>query len=227
MQKVNRSCCFFTLTELLIIITVLCLIAGILLPAFALPINRAKQFGCCNNLRNIGQCAVFYSSDNSGKIPDIAPGKDHNSTPLLRNFNNTTLALGKFIECYTVNAEIFGCPDSPGYTGEDVDNHWQSTAEVCSAYLYRSQCGNFNARLYAPENLDKAYIMDLASVSIQGEEIAPHNYRVTNMVFPDCHTESRPNSREPFKNFTLQTPYTYLDTTPDSFIIWLHADSEL
>jgi type II secretory pathway pseudopilin PulG len=220
--------CFFTLTELLFITVIICILASILLPAASSTVNRAKLAACSNHLRQIGTATIIYAQDNTGLIPNIMPGMEKNSIPIIRLPNRTFLALGRLLKAvYIPDIKIFGCPDSPGYTPEDVDNHWQSTAEVCSAYLYRSQCGNFTTRLYAPENLSKAYIMDLACVTIQGEEIAPHNYRVSNMVFPDCHTESRPNSREPLKNFTLQTPYTYLDTTPDSFIIWLHADSEL
>ena len=226
-QKVNSTRHLFTLTELLTVITIFCLIAGILLPALAVPVNRAKQLACSNNLRYIGQCVTFYSTDNSGYIPNTVPGKDHNSTPLLRNSSNTTLALGKLIECYTVNAEIFGCPDSPGYTAEDVENAWQSAVNVCSAYLYRSQCGDFNNRLYAAGNLNKAYVMDLACITPCGEEFAPHDYQMINLLFPDCHTESRRNTREPFRYFTIQTSYNKEDSLPGSIILWQHADSQM
>ena len=90
----------FTMTELLVVITIVCLLAGFLLPALSSGINRAKLAGCGSNLRQIGQCVQFYCADNNGVIPNIIPGMEANSIPVIRLPNNMVLALGRLMTAY-------------------------------------------------------------------------------------------------------------------------------
>ena len=213
----------FTMTELLVVITIVCLLAGFLLPALSSGINRAKLAGCGSNLRQIGQCVQFYCADNNGVIPNIIPGMEANSIPVIRLPNNMVLALGRLMTAYIESAYIFGCPDSPGYTPEDVENLWQSSPMVWTAYLYRGESNNFSKLLNAPENLTKAYIMDFACITNQGEQFAPHNYLAVNILYPDCHIENRPNSKKPFQHYTAQAA-RHGEITPDCTKLWQHAD---
>ena len=222
-RKMNKNIVYFTLTELLVTVTLICLTAGILLPALATGISRAKLTGCGNNLRAVGQCVIFYCADNSGFIPNIAPGMETSSIPILRMPNNMVLALGRLMNVYLQDARIFGCPDSPGYTGEDVANYWHDQTMAWTAYLYRSQNNEFSSLLNAPENISKPYIMDFACITNQGEQFAPHNYLASNLLFADCHLEIRRNSREPFKHYTAQAS-RHGEITPDCTRLWQNAD---
>lgn len=56
----------FTLVELLVVITVIGLLAGLLLPAVNYARGRAQQTQCLNNQRNIGIALVGYAMDNNG-----------------------------------------------------------------------------------------------------------------------------------------------------------------
>ena len=214
---------YFTLTEMLVIITLLCLLAGFLLPALTATLDRAKLTACSNNLRNIGNAVLQYSQDNSGEIPNILPGMEHNSIPVLRLPGNTVLALGRLMNIYTGGVRIFGCPDSPGCSGEDVEKLWNSPAMVWSAYLYRGLSNNFQSKLHKANNFSKPYIMDFACITNQGKEFAPHNYMAVNILFPDCHTETRRNNNEPFKLFTAQAA-RHGEITPDCTLLWQNAD---
>ena len=148
---------------------------------------------------------------------------ENNSIPILRLPGNMVIALGRLIDTYTVNALIFGCPDSPMYTMEDVENAWQNTSMVWSAYLYRAGSSGFSSKLYSPENFHKAYIIDFACITNQGEQFAPHNYSSSNLLFTDCHVENRINSREPFRFYTAQAAL-HGEMLPDCSSIWQNAD---
>ena len=213
----------FTLAELLVITIIICISASILLGALSSGVSRAKLLQCAGNLRETGQAIIFYSSDNCGQIPNVMNNLETSSIPLLRLPDGSVLALGRLINSYTATAAIFGCPDSPGYDEDAVAAAWETAPMVWSAYLYRAQCSGFQAQLAAPENIRRALVTDFACVTAQGEQFAPHSYQLSNLLFPDTHVESRRNSPEPYKLFTVRAA-KHGSFTPDCTTVWLHAD---
>jgi len=65
----------FTLVELLVVIAVIGILAGLLLPVLASARERGRRAACMSNLRQIGLAIHSYAGDNDGCIPygPIAP----------------------------------------------------------------------------------------------------------------------------------------------------------
>lgn len=59
----------FTLVELLVVIAVLGVLAGLLLPALARSKSKAQGVFCLNNTRQLGLAWLMYADDHAGRLP--------------------------------------------------------------------------------------------------------------------------------------------------------------
>src|SRR5690349_14906480 len=69
-QPVNRA---FSVLELLIIIAILAILAGLLLPALAKAKEKAKRAQCQNNLKQVGLAFRVWEGDYSDLYPARVP----------------------------------------------------------------------------------------------------------------------------------------------------------
>jgi prepilin-type processing-associated H-X9-DG protein len=58
-----------TLIEILVIIAILVILAGLLLPILARPHRRSSHLSCVNNLKQVGLSFRIYAGDNNDKYP--------------------------------------------------------------------------------------------------------------------------------------------------------------
>lgn len=59
----------FTLTELLVVIGIVALLAAILLPVLASARSSGRQTQCLSNQRQLGAALLLYTQDNDGRFP--------------------------------------------------------------------------------------------------------------------------------------------------------------
>ena len=59
----------FTIIELMIVISIIAILAGILVPNFVRSRAKAKYTACCENLKKAGVAIQMYANDNDGYYP--------------------------------------------------------------------------------------------------------------------------------------------------------------
>ena len=85
MHKALRSSAF-TLVELLVVISILGLLAGLAVPAINRGLASAKAGACLSNLRQIGIATLAYAAENQMRLPDAGSGMDPAWAKSLTNF---------------------------------------------------------------------------------------------------------------------------------------------
>ncbi len=123
----------FSLIELMVVLAVTVLLAGLLMPSMSQVRENANRIICSANQRSMGQSIIMYEDDH-GHIP--------RSTVLLREFSNPRELMAAHLgetaqnwdglgrlygEMYLGRPEVFYCPSHTGnHPFEVYDGQWES-----------------------------------------------------------------------------------------------------
>ena len=108
----------FSLIELLVVIAIIAILAGILLPVFAIARSKARRTRCLSHMEQIGQSLKLYASDHNGFLPSYS--QSHASwanslTPAQKNSPQPGLVVtwDLSVQPYLKNKDVLLCPDNP------------------------------------------------------------------------------------------------------------------
>ena len=114
-MKRRNVCRRFTLLELLAVIGIIAVLAGLLLPSLNSARARARRTECAGNLRQIALALELYASGNRGLLP-VCEGMPAIGCP--RTLRQTLTAendgLDKCFRCPADRRADAGRPDDPG-----------------------------------------------------------------------------------------------------------------
>lgn len=153
----HRPCGAFTLTELLVAILIVCILAAIVFTGVRRATGAAQEAACVSNMRQLGQGVLLYAQDHGGRLPPVRDGyasEDRARTWML-------------YVCPYVGTEV--------YIGNSYERHMQKTIFWCPADRTEwlpSSYGGFNT-LYATKNsyLANNAIMDELVQDVDGDGI--------------------------------------------------------
>jgi prepilin-type N-terminal cleavage/methylation domain-containing protein/prepilin-type processing-associated H-X9-DG protein len=106
----------FTLVELLVVIGVIALLAGILVPSLAKARGHSRRTACLSNLRTLGQSLVMYANDHKERLPNGNPPQTAD------DWAGTQNVLVAFNRNYVKSPAVFRCPEDNDDVPTEINN---------------------------------------------------------------------------------------------------------
>jgi general secretion pathway protein G len=113
----------FTLIELLTVIAIIAVLAGIIFPVFATARGKAREASCQSSLRQIGMAIQMYASDYDGLYPWAKDASD-DAVPQMWRGRESVLAtmspINVALDSYVKSKQIWRCTSDTGF--DELDN---------------------------------------------------------------------------------------------------------
>jgi prepilin-type N-terminal cleavage/methylation domain-containing protein len=121
----RSRCCGFTLGELLVVVTVIALLAGMLIPTIGMVKDRAKRTNCLSNLHHIGAAFAAYAADNEQMVPMTQPSAISQANYYLQ-LNSVPMGLGLIATLNELPPKSLYCPANTkaSHMLNDPSNPW-------------------------------------------------------------------------------------------------------
>ena len=133
----------FTLIELLVVIAVISLLAALVMPVLEQAFRQADMASCKNNLKQIGNSLMMYTSQWKGKYPPTDVGCKYTAS----RSGGKKANLGILCPDYIADGRSFYCPSLKGPIGHYDTPAWGFAGNFpngnCSInYIYAADLGN-------------------------------------------------------------------------------------
>jgi len=114
----------FTIIEMLVVMAVVMILAGLLLPALSQAKERVKETTCLNNLHQIGICGKMWWDDTGGTIQGLAGGREALPGCWSTNFG---VPEARSLYSYLKKSEVWRCPKDAGKYRVHFQDHPDNT----------------------------------------------------------------------------------------------------
>ena len=219
-KTVNKRC--FSLIELLVVVAIIAVLAGLLLPALNMARELAKSAVCGNNLRQMGHGSTMYASDWNDWLPRGLSYTYPYETYIvfhrdIRDGAGQMVPFGPAI-LYRLgylsgDPAVFYCPSlaGRGLCAAYYPSPWGSAPrgwKVAIGYLYNPHKWNHPYRKLDTYPVDRALAMDHLMTVAEG----PHSMGEPgwNLLFADGHVTYKAD-RSVFNYVTQAGGYAGLD----------------
>ncbi len=126
--RIRKRTAAFTLVELLVVIALIAVLAGLILVSVGRSREQSNRSACMNNLRQIHALASRFAADNDGALPiGYRLGQKQFNTTLYAASNSSYVLLGKLLASgAAADARSFFCPSERDSTQayNTKDNPW-------------------------------------------------------------------------------------------------------
>lgn len=199
----------FTLVELLVVVAIAGILAGLLLPVLAQARDRARQSACASNLRQLGGAVTLYAQDYDEHFPQTHP----TATPWSFPDDEITLTAPwrALLEPYVRSGGLFRCPTDAGVPD------WHPTSYAPNGYTaYGAALAEVAApaeTIYGVELADAALVEDLSpwdgpALIREGVLAARRHAGGSNYLYVDGHVrwETFEQTWAPVNRYLLRRP---------------------
>lgn len=147
----------FTVIEILVVVSILLILAGLLQPVLARAKGDANRSSCAGNLRQLGVAISLYTSDFDHAFPSgmhdyIRPSCAYISEPDLRARCDSASVFEAILEPYIKDKAVYRCPSDYGFTL--IEFYEFESRQVPTSFLTTGSSYLYNDDLYQSDRPD-------------------------------------------------------------------------